>query len=68
MNKHTIKIILSRIKKDSKTIWQGIHEIISSWKNRKGGNVSADDNTITDPIEIAENFNGFFASKCTNFQ
>ena len=56
-------------KKDSKTIWQGIHEIISSTKNKKGGNVSslfADDNTITDPIEIAENFNNFFTSIGTN--
>ena len=44
---------------------QGIHEIISSTKNKKGGNVSAiiaDDNTITDPIEIAENFNNFLIS------
>ena len=52
-------------KKDSKAIWQGIHEIISSRKNKKGGNVSliiADDNTITDPNEIAENFNNFFKS------
>ena len=37
-------------KKDSKTIWQGIHEITSSTKNKKGGNVSAiiADDTITD--------------------
>ena len=56
-------------KKDSKTIWQGIHEIISSTKNKKGGNVSviiADARTITDPIEIAENFNNFFTSIGTN--
>ena len=26
-------------KKDSKTIWQSIHEIISSRKNKKGSNV-----------------------------
>ena len=58
-------------KKDSKTIWQGIHEIISSTKNKKGGYVTAiiaDDNTITDPIEIAENFNNFFTSIGTNLQ
>ena len=33
------------------------HQIISSTKNKKGGNVSAiiaDDNTLTNPIEIAE--------------
>ena len=28
----------------------------------------ADDNTITDPIEIAENFNNFFTSIGTNPQ
>ena len=58
-------------KKDSKTIWQGIHEIISSRKNKNGGNVSAiisDDNTITDPVEIAQNFNNFFTSIGTNLQ
>ena len=38
-------------------------------KKQNGGNVStiiADDNTITDPIEIAENFNNFFTSIGTN--
>ena len=58
-------------KKDSKTIWQVIHEIISSRKNKNDGNISAiisDDNTITDPIEIAQNFNNFFTSIGTNFQ
>ena len=57
-------------KKDSKTIWQGIHEIISSRKNNSG-NVSAiisDDNTITNPIEVAQNFNHFFTSIGTNLQ
>ena len=52
-------------KKDSKTICTGIHEIISSRKSKNDDNVSAiiaDDNTITDPIEIAQNFNNFFAS------
>ena len=40
-------------------------------KNKNGGNVSAiisDDNTITDPIEIAQNFNNFFTSIVTNLQ
>ena len=58
-------------KKNSKTICQGIHEIISSRKNKNGGNVSAivsDDNTITDPVEIAQNFNNFFTSIGTNLQ
>ena len=48
-----------------------MHEIIYSRKNRKGGNVSviiADDNTITGPIEIAENSNNFFTSMSTNLQ
>ena len=57
-------------KKDSKTVWQGIHEIISSTKNNKGSNVSAiiaDDNTITDPTEI-ENFNNLFTLIGANLQ
>ena len=58
-------------KKSSEAIWQSIYEIISSTKNKKGGNVSdisADDNAITDPIEIAENFNNFFTSIGTNLK
>ena len=58
-------------KKDSKTISQGIHEIISSTKNKKGGNASAitaDDNTIIDPIKIAESFNNLFTSIGANLQ
>ena len=55
-------------KKDSKTIWQGI---ISSRKNKNCGNISAiiaDDNTITDPNEIAQNSNNFFTSIGPNLQ
>ena len=40
-------------------------------KKQKGSNVSAiiaDDNTITDPIEIAENFYNFFTSIDANLQ
>ena len=57
-------------KKDSKTIWQGIHEIISSRKNKNNSNVSAiiSDNNVTDPIEIAQNFNNFFTSIGTKLQ
>ena len=58
-------------KKVFKTIWQGIHEIISSRKNKNSGNVSAiisGDNTITDPVEIAQNFNNFFTSVGANLQ
>ena len=47
-------------KKDSKTIWRGIHEIISSRKNKNG--------SITDEIEIAQNFNNFFTSIGPNLQ
>ena len=58
-------------KKKSK-IWQGIHELISSRKNRNGGDVSAiisdDNNNITDPVEIAQNFNDLFTSLGTNLQ
>ena len=44
---------------------------MSSRKNKNGGNVSAiifDDNTITDPVEIAQNFNNSFTSIGTNLQ
>ena len=57
--------------KYSKTLWRGINEIISSRKNKNDGNVSAiiaDDNTITDPIEIAQNFNNFFTLIGPNLQ
>ena len=40
-------------------------------EKKKGGNVSgiiADDNTITGPTEIAENFNNFFTSIGKNLQ
>ena len=40
-------------------------------KNKKGVNASAiiaDDNTITDPTEIAENFNNFITSIGINLQ
>ena len=58
-------------KKDSKAIWQGIHEVISFTINKDGGNVSviiADVNTITDSIEIEQNFNNFLTSTGTNLQ
>ena len=46
-------------------MWEGIHEIISSGKNKKSSNVSTiitDNNIITDPNELAENFNNFFTA------
>ena len=52
-------------KKNSKRIWQGIHEIISFRKSKKDSSISTaivDDNTITAPTEMAENFNNFFTS------
>ena len=58
-------------KKDSKTIRQGIHEIIPNRKNKNGGNVSAiisDDNTIPDPTEIAKKFNNFLTLIGKNLQ
>ena len=44
---------------------------LSSRKNKKGSNVSAiiaNDNTITDSFEIAENFNNFFTLIGTNLK
>ena len=57
-------------KEDSKRIWQGVCEIMSSRKNKNSGNRSGiitDDNAIIDPGEIEENFN-FFISIGTNLQ
>ena len=58
-------------KKNSKRIWQGIHEIISSRKSKKDSSISTliiDGNTITAPTEMAENFNNFFTSIGKNLQ
>ena len=58
-------------KKNSKRIWQGIHEIISSRKSKKDSSISiiiVDGNTITAPTEMAENFNNFFPSIGKNLQ
>ena len=49
--------------KNSKRIWQGIHEIKSFQKSKKEISISTiifDDNTISDPTEMAESFNNFF--------
>ena len=49
-------------KKNSKRIWQGIHEIISSQKRKKDSTIStivADSNTINDPTEMTQNFINF---------
>ena len=58
-------------KKNSKRIWQGIHEIISSRKSKKDSSILTiivDGNTITAPTEMAENFNNFFPSIGKNLQ
>ena len=58
-------------KKNSKRIWQGIHEIISSQKSKKDSSISTicvDGNTITAPTEMAENFNNFFTLIGKNLQ
>ena len=58
-------------KKNSKRLWQGIHEIISSQKSKKDSSISTiivDGNTITAPTEMAENFNNFFTLIGKNLQ
>ena len=58
-------------KKNSKRIWQGIHEIISSQKSKKDSSISTiivDSNNITAPTEMAENSNIFFTSIRKNLQ
>ena len=52
-------------KNNSKRIWQGIHETISSRKSKKHSSISTivvDGNTITGPTEMAESFNNFCTS------
>ena len=58
-------------KKNSKRIWQGIHEIISSRKSKKDSSVSAivvDGNTITDATEMAENVNNLLTTVGKNLK
>ena len=58
-------------KKDSKRIWQGIHEIIASRKSKKDTSISTIivyGNTIISPTEMVENFNNFFTSIGKNLQ
>ena len=58
-------------KKYNKTICHGIHTVKSSRKNKEGSNISAiiaDDNTFTNPIDIAENCNNFFTPISMDFQ
>ena len=58
-------------KKNSKRIWEGIHEIVSSRKSKKDSSISTivvDGNTITAQTEMAESFNNFFTSIGKNLQ
>ena len=58
-------------KKNSKALWEGIHEIIYCKKNKKGSGLSSllvDGQTITKPRDMAENFNEFFTSVGVNLQ
>ena len=50
-------------KKNSRATWQGIHDIVYSRKSKKNNTLLLiDRNTITNPKDIAENFNNFFTS------
>ena len=58
-------------KKNSRAIWQGIHDIVYSRKSKKNNTPSSlliDGKTITNPKDIAENFNNFFTSIGTKLQ
>ena len=58
-------------KKNSKRIWQGIHDIISSQKSKNDSSISTivvHGSTITAPTEMAESFNNFFTSIGKNLQ
>ena len=61
--------IIELIRQSKQTYYQ--HQFEQNKKDSKDGNVYAiiaDNNTITDPIEIAENFNNFFTSIGTKLQ
>ena len=50
-------------KKNSRALWQGIHDIVYSKKSKKNNTPSSlliDGKTITNPKDIAESFNNFF--------
>ena len=51
--------------RNSKAIWQGIHNIIYSKKSNRiniPSSLLIEGNTITDPKDISEHFNNFFTS------
>ena len=58
-------------RKNSRALWSGINEIIYSKKSAKTipqSSISVEGKTISDPKNIAENFNNFFNSIGKNIQ
>ena len=58
-------------RKNSRALWSGINEIIYSKKSSKTippSSISVEGKTISDPQNIAENFNNFFTSIGKNIQ
>ena len=58
-------------RKNSRALWSGINEIIFSKKSSKTipqSSISVEGKTISDPKNIAENFNNFFNSVSKNIQ
>ena len=58
-------------RKNSRALWSGINEIIYSKKSAKTipqSSISVEGKTISDPKNIAENFNNFFTSIGKNIQ
>ena len=58
------QIFFEENKRNSKAIWQGIHNIIYSKKSNRINTPSSlliEGNTITDSQDILEHFNNFFA-------
>ena len=58
-------------RKNSRALWSGINEIIYSKKSSKTippSSISVEGKTISDPQNIAENFNNFFTSTGKNIQ
>ena len=65
------KIYFQKNRKPSRALWSGINEIIYSKKSSKTippSSISVEGKTISDPQNIAENFNTFFTSIGKNIQ
>ena len=71
ITKEAYKNYFQENRKNSQALWSGINEIIYSKKSSKTippSSISVEGKTISDPQNIAENFNTFFTSIGKNIQ